>query len=359
MKNYWNIIATAGLAIACCLPVQAGIKGTILNSSVGDSVALHDPFARQAPALEKVAVNKKGAFEFAYSPSDISFFYLILSNGKNVLIVLKPDHNGQIEIDAVTGLITKVTDSEQNTLLKSMQEILTKYADQHAIIDQAADKTTEQKQREKLLIEQQKMQEIQNTALQNTANYASAALIEYLPVDDFLTVHDSVLTTLLKKYPENFVVKEKYKDMESKKKLAVGYPAPEIVMEDTAGNLVSLSSLRGKLVLIDFWASWCRPCRVENPNVVRLYQTYKQYGFDILGVSLDNNREYWMRAIHADGLIWNHVSDLKGWQSAAVALYGFNGIPFTILVDKNGYIIAKGLRGAALEQKVKSVLLQQ
>ncbi len=359
MKEYRIIITTVCFLYVCFTGcAQTGIKGTIINGNINDSIALYNPFDRQAPPLEKVALGKKGAFEFAYKPSDIGFYFIGLSDGKTVLVVLRPNGSGQIDVDASTGIITKVADSEQNTLLKSFQEMYTGYDRRQRAIDQMADKTAEQKQLEKQSIERERSQSIQTMLLKNADNYASAALIEYLPADDFLPVHDSVLTALIKKYPQNNVVKAKYQEVESVKKLAIGYPAPEITLEDTAGNLFSLSSLKGKVVLIDFWASWCRPCRVENPNMVRLYQTYGKYGFDILGVSLDQNRENWLRAIQTDGLIWNQISDLKGWQSAAGAIYGVRSIPFTVLVDKNGNIIAKGLRGEALEQKIKEVLLR-
>ena len=242
-------------------------------------------------------------------------------------------------------------------LLKSCQDLFLNYEKKQKLLD-ATDKSSEQKQLEKQVMEQERLQAIQDLLLKNTTNYASAALIEYLPIDYYLPVYDAVLTELIKKYPENGIVKAKYQEAEKAKKLAIGFPAPEITLEDTAGNLFSLSSLKGKVVLIDFWASWCRPCRMENPNMVRLYQTYNKYGFDILGVSLDQNKENWLRAIQADGLIWNHISDLKGWQSAAGAIYGVSSIPFTVLVDKDGNIIAKGLRGEALEQKIKEVLLK-
>lgn len=133
--------------------------------------------------------------------------------------------------------------------------------------------------------------------------------------------------------------------------------APEITMKDPQGNERSLSDLRGKYVLVDFWASWCGPCRKENPNVVRLYNKYKDKGFDIFSVSLDKDAEAWKRAIKADNLVWeNHVSDLKYWQSSVVQNYKIQGIPFTVLLDKNGEIIAKGLRGQALENKLKQLL---
>ena len=128
-----------------------------------------------------------------------------------------------------------------------------------------------------------------------------------------------------------------------------GAMAPEINLATPAGPTLALSSLRGKYVLIDFWASWCGPCRRENPNVVKTYATYKDKGFEIFGVSLDQNREAWLKAIEADKLVWKHVSDLQYWNSAGAQAYQVNSIPQTFLVNPEGRIIAKGLRGAALD----------
>jgi thiol-disulfide isomerase/thioredoxin len=132
--------------------------------------------------------------------------------------------------------------------------------------------------------------------------------------------------------------------------------APEIAMKNPAGKVMKLSSLRGKIVLIDFWASWCGPCRRESPNVVKLYNKYKDKGFTVFSVSLDNDAEAWKKAIAQDGLIWpNHVSDLLGWNTPMTQLYGFNSIPHTVLIDKNGKILGVGLRGEILEQKLKEL----
>ncbi|MCT4581392.1 MAG: AhpC/TSA family protein [Flavobacteriales bacterium] len=137
----------------------------------------------------------------------------------------------------------------------------------------------------------------------------------------------------------------------------VGMQAQELNFPSPSGEKIALSSLRGKVVLIDFWASWCKPCRMENPNVVRLYNEYKDKGFTVYSVSLDKDKGRWENAIKQDGLVWpNHVSDLKGWQSAASALYGVNGIPYTVLIDKDGKVIATSLRGIQLEQKLKEIL---
>lgn len=137
---------------------------------------------------------------------------------------------------------------------------------------------------------------------------------------------------------------------------AVGGVAPEITQPNPEGVNIPLSSLRGKVVLIDFWASWCGPCRVENPNVVATYKKYKDQGFTIYSVSLDDNMQAWKNAIEADGLVWpNHVSDLKGWNSAPAEKYGVGAIPATFLIDESGVIIAKNLRGAALENKLAEI----
>jgi peroxiredoxin len=135
-----------------------------------------------------------------------------------------------------------------------------------------------------------------------------------------------------------------------------GDMAPELTMPDTEGKPFSLSSLRGKYVLVDFWASWCNPCRGENPNVVAAYKKYKDKNFTVLGVSLDKEKEAWLNAIKEDGLTWKHISDLKYWNSAAVSLYGFEGIPYNVLVDPQGKIIAKELRGEDLDKTLSQVL---
>lgn len=138
--------------------------------------------------------------------------------------------------------------------------------------------------------------------------------------------------------------------------LTEGATAPEISLTNTNGELITLSSFKGKYVLVDFWASWCTPCRKENPNVVSAFKMYKDKNFTILGVSLDNNKEKWQAAIAEDKLNWMQVSDLKGWESVAARDYNVSSIPTNFLIDPNGKIIARDLRGPDLENMLNQVL---
>jgi peroxiredoxin len=161
------------------------------------------------------------------------------------------------------------------------------------------------------------------------------------------------VTTMLAQYKQ---VMAQVNQKQIAKAQATGKPAPEITMPTPEGKSFSLSSLKGKYVLVDFWASWCMPCRGENPNVVKAYNTFKNKNFTILGVSLDEDKQEWIEAIKKDRLNWTQVSDLKQWSSAAVAAYGFDGIPYNVLVDPQGNIIATELRGEALQSKLAEIL---
>jgi len=135
-----------------------------------------------------------------------------------------------------------------------------------------------------------------------------------------------------------------------------GQAAPEINLPTPDGKELALSSFRGKIVLVDFWASWCGPCRKEMPNVVKAYAKFKDKGFEIYGVSLDQDKARWLEAIQKDGITWPQVSDLKYWECEAAKLYAVEGIPYTVLLDKEGKIIAKNLRGADLEIAIEKAL---
>jgi len=163
--------------------------------------------------------------------------------------------------------------------------------------------------------------------------------------------------SFVKEFPNHPKTPALQSDIQKLGTARIGSEAPDIDLPSPAGPSIKLSSLRGKYVLIDFWASWCGPCRKENPNVVKVYQKYQPKGFEIYSVSLDTDKAKWMDAIAKDNLLWPaHVSDLGGWKSVAGQAYGVSSIPFTVLLDPKGKIIAKNLRGAQLEAKLKTLL---
>lgn len=177
--------------------------------------------------------------------------------------------------------------------------------------------------------------------------------LEPTDIESFINAMDTAVSNI----PMMKELKEKVALM---KTVSVGRKAPDFTLTDPEGNPVSLYSKVGsKLLLVDFWAGWCGPCRQENPNIVKVYNEFNKKGFDVFGVSLDRTREEWLKAISDDKLAWTHVSDLQYWNSAAAKLYAVNAIPASFLLDENGVIVARNLRGENLYNKVKEVLGNQ
>jgi len=312
------------------------------------------------------AIDENGNFKLVAPIVDADIFRLRLDDKNSMFLILAPGEKISIKTSgSKLGGDAIVDGSFHTQLLQSTMKNVQSFESRKAALNQQYNEIQSSPKRDSLstlIISQFRANDsLQKSSLkaEMSKNPASLAWMFFQDkldmTDDFETI-DKIEAAMYKAYPKNAFVQQYHQQVEVERKTAIGSPAPEISLTDPDGKIRKLSSLKGKVVLIDFWASWCGPCRKENPNVVAMYNKYHSKGFEIYSVSLDKDRSSWLAAIAKDNLVWpDHVSDLKYWKSAGAAAYGVTSIPFTVLVDKKGKIVAKKLRGEELENKVKEL----
>ena len=317
--------------------------------------------------LDKSKIDVEQKFHFDLLVDDPSFYQLSLGEKKFTMIILSQGDKMKITLDARDMREYKSVSGspETESLVKITNEIKL-FDSKMALLEEKyrlVYGTPEQDSVGKILandyqnLDAEKKIYLKKEMLGNPS-LSGLLFMDVIGITDNMDFYANYAPAMIEKYPNNMFVKSVYQQYLSEKGKVVLSPgdlAPEIDLPDTLGNNIKLSSLRGKVVLIDFWASWCSPCRRANPHVVGLYNKYHAKGFDILGVSFDKTRASWTKAILDDGLVWHQVSDLKYWNSIAGKAYGVKSIPHTVLIDKDGKIIAIGLRGAALDAKLKEI----
>jgi len=340
MRKYTILFLIICSALAISAQKATLIKGTIANNTEFKIIYLENILSEEITDSAEVSSNGKYKFKVDIAESD--FYKLVLSDAVYVMYIPEPGEKAQIDMDVFNSDAPKISGSKQTELVYSTLDKNTSFNDK---IEEYT-----------LKIEAERKQMIRDMISTNPTSLACLFFIGELDAEQDYESY-KMLSTGLKDHSDNYLVQDLQSQVEANSRLAIGSEAPEITLPTSIGDTVSLSSLRGNYVLIDFWAAWCRPCRAESPNLVKLYDKYHAKGFEIFSVSLDKEKDAWLQAIKDDKLgKWTHVSDLMFWSSEAATDYNVQAIPFTILLDKDGKIIAKDLRGEELENKIKELI---
>jgi peroxiredoxin len=345
---------------------QVVISGTITNKGPYRQIYLDTLHGQNPWILVSAAIDENGSFNLTAPVTATDIFRLRLADSNYMMMILTPGERVNIKtVASKLGGDALIEGSFHTQLLYNTMNTSQFYESKKASLNQQYNKVQSSPKRDSLsalIISQfQANDSLQKAALKAQMEKTPASLAwiffqDKLDMTNDFEIIDKTDAATFKAYPENDFVKQHHQVVEVERKTAIGASAPDISLTDPDGKIRKLSSLKGKVVLIDFWASWCGPCRKENPNVVATYNKYHDKGFEIFSVSLDKDRDSWLKAIAKDNLIWpNHVSDLKYWKSAGAAAYGVTSIPYTVLIDKKGKIVAKKLRGVELENKVKEL----
>lgn len=338
------------------------ITGKIDNTGVG-YVLLEKIGDNTLSVVDTLTVRDDGTYFCTYHPEEPGYYRLNFYDTQFVTLILTDepvivnvDGSGPNAPYEVSGSNAMNALNDLNTLAEDFKKSVSNLNIEFSSAAKNNDMDKMQEiQNHYQLLQEQFRKAVKDRIRKMGTSVAVLQAINYLDMDNDFQFVDSVARAVEKNMPD-YKIKNNFLDQINKvRKLAIGAIAPEIALPNPDGEIVKLSSLRGNYVLIDFWAAWCGPCRRENPNVVRLYQKYHDKGFEIFSVSLDRNRNDWLKAISNDGLNWTHVSDLNYFNSEAAKTYNINAIPATILLDQEGRIIGKNLRGESLEKKLEEI----
>lgn len=356
--------------------IDYSIKATVSNTK-GDVVYLEEIRDKKWIVIDSTTI-KDGAFELDGNVEAIDIYRLRFAENAFIPLLLNADKIA-FSADLTRPFETvSFTGSKENEVYAEFNKKILSFNKKHEELASMLDSLKNGVNNP--ILATNYMNEIKATEAEmkvfveesitaNTGSPTVFSMLSYADWDNEFAFIETATTAIKQKQPNykyteslvNNVTQYKayMEQMAAKSKgnpAAIGKEAPEFSLPDAKGNMVRLSSFRGKYLLLDFWASWCGPCRQESPTVVKAYQRFKGKNFDILSVSLDDNKEKWLAAIEKDKLTWTHVGDMKAWESSVVRLYQVEGIPATFLLDPNGVVVARDLRGPALENTLEKLL---
>lgn len=342
------------------------LKGQVFNTESKNLLLMQNQ-GQQNITLATIPLDDKGFFEQTIKLANKDYYILGLEDNQSVNLIYMGEDSIKVYADGKNIFFhSNFIGSEASTSLSEFARMNAQY---QAKLDSANRHLQANRQDQKKI--QQEFQPVfqeftnQRQAFinQNTNSPALIGVLSSINIENDWKLYEQTINSLKKSFGESPTVKRMVQEfsaneerMRASNPLASGNEAKEISLPNPDGEVMKLSDYRGKVVLLDFWASWCGPCRRENPNVVRLYEKYKDKGFEVFSVSLDRTKDAWVQAIEKDQLAWDgHVSDLKFWQSEAAKDYGVSSIPTTVLIDRDGKIIQANLRGPALEQALQEL----
>ena len=343
------------------------LKGQIFSSNTDSVSILQDLGKNKFRTVYEFQLDEKGNFEEVLNLVDKDYYILQLSDGQRVnLIIQGPDTinvygNGK-SLFFQSNIVGSEASTEMNNFIRTNYIYQAKLDSVNNYLKQNQEKRNEIQQSFMPIYHAFEGEKKQFLA-RNTKSPSLLALLPTFDIQNEFPLYERTVEGLNAAFGESPTVKRIVKQLEINKEkleamkpLSPGSEAKEIALPNPEGDTLRLSDYKGKIVLLDFWASWCGPCRKENPNVVKLYEKYKKDGFEVFSVSLDKSKEGWEKAIKQDGLNWEgHVSDLKFWNSSAARSYNVSSIPFTVLIDKEGKVIKTRLRGAQLESVLQDI----
>lgn len=370
-------VCTALALLAACKPKEHGafvVTGSIGHATGGKVYLEELPFNGKQPlVLDSVTLKKDGSFTLRGMAREEGLYRLAMEGQGPSLLFVNDNNSIQVQFDLADFRKPVVKGSDATNALYNFFD---SYRTKDSVLMQtfvALDSLQKQPGKDSLVNVLQVTRTTQLNALNRTVTdfikqSSSPAATYYVLALGAKSIAPEELKVLADNASDKFkehsglaIIKSRLAMEVAGAKKEEVYPllhqaAPDLTMNDTTGKPVSISSFKGKYVLVDFWASWCGPCRQENPNVVAAYAKFKDKNFTILGVSLDSDKAKWLQAVQQDSLTWPQMSDLKQWESASVKAYQFSGIPFNVLLDPSGKIIASSLRGPELHQKLAEVL---